>query len=390
MIDFDQLKATTCLTCPIKHARMEASVNMSQPSITGFLKRKAGDSSDSVEAPKQPKRDENNNDELKQPTKPKKKSTGARVKKFQNAWFKEFEWLRKDPDNESPSPMYCSSCESASGARRSLKSNAFVLGTFNFQRSALVRHMDSDDHLLAKKTLTQRRYMAAAKKCATKSVMPILDAQIRTAAFLAEQNLPNRKFLKLIDLQLANGASVFLDKKGIYTNHQAPASMQKYVANVLKDTALVRIRDSPYLGIMVDESLDIATNKKLVMFCRIVHGGVVRVELCANISIVDGKAETVYDSILNWLQENGISITKVSGFGSDGASVMTGRLNGVGVKLKSLNPRIIHIWCAAHRLALVSYWAAKRVPYFNNNNNNNNNVFIYRGNTQLAYNTNLP
>ena len=89
-----------------------------------------------------------------------------------------------------------------------------------------------------------------------------------------------------------------------------------------------------------------------------------RVELCDNISKVDGKAETVYDSILNWLQENGISITKVSGFGSHGASVMTGLLNGVGVKLKSLNPRIIHIWCAAHRLALVSYWAAKRVPYF--------------------------
>ena len=115
---------------------------------------------------------------------------------------------------------------------------------------------------------------------------------------------------------------------------------------------------------MVDESLDIATNKKLVKFCRIVHCGSVRVELCANISIVDGKAETVYDSIIQWLQDNGININKVSGFGSDGASVMTGRLNGVGVKLKSINPRIIHIWCAAHRLALKSYWAAKRVPYF--------------------------
>ena len=63
--------------------------------------------------------------------------------------------------------------------------------------------------------------MAAAKKSATKSVMPILEAQIRTAAFLAQENLSNIKFLKLIDLQLANGASVFLDKRGIYTNHQA-------------------------------------------------------------------------------------------------------------------------------------------------------------------------
>ena len=108
--------------------------------------------------------------------------------------------------------------------------------------------MQSDDHLLAKKTLTEQRYMA--QKCATKAVLPILDAQIRTAAFLAEENLPNRKFHKLIDMQFANGASVFLDKKGIYTNHQAPALMQKYVSNVLKDTAIVRIRDSPYLGII--------------------------------------------------------------------------------------------------------------------------------------------
>ena len=96
--------------------------------------------------------------------------------------------------------MFCLTCESASGARKSLKANAFVKGTVNFQRLkiALVRHMQSDDHLLAKKTLTELGIsMAAAQKCATKSVLPILDAQICTAAFLAEENLPNKKFLKI-------------------------------------------------------------------------------------------------------------------------------------------------------------------------------------------------
>ena len=108
--------------------------------------------------------------------------------------------------------------------------------------------------------------------------------------------------------------------------------MQKYIANVLKDTTVVRIRNSSYLGLMVDESLDIASNKKL-MFCRIhvINGGQVRVELSANISIEDGKADTVYDTIIQWLQDNGININKVSRFGKDGASVMTGRLNGVRV-----------------------------------------------------------
>ena len=70
------------------------------------------------------------------------------------------------------------------------------------------------------------------------------------------------------------------------------------MASVLKDTAIVQIRDSSYIGIMVDESLDIAIDKKLVMFCRIIREGEVRVEFCANISIADGRAETVYNCII--------------------------------------------------------------------------------------------
>ncbi|XP_006813844.1 uncharacterized protein C17orf113-like [Saccoglossus kowalevskii] len=241
-------------------------------------------------------------------------------------------------------------------------------GTSNYQRSALTRHMNSDDHVLAKKTVTQQRFMAAAKVTVQKQYMPMLESQLRTAAWMAEQNIANNKFLPLIDLQIANGSSHFTDRKGIYTNHQAPATMQEYMAKVLKEMAIVRIKDSPFLGIMVDESLDIATNKKLIMFCKIIHNGKIQIEFAANISIHDGKADTVYNCIVEWLQEIGYNINKVSGFGSDGASVMTGRLTGVGVRLKALNPKIVHIWCAAHRLALVSYWASKRIPYLHSIN----------------------
>lgn len=142
--------------------------------------------------------------------------------------------------------------------------------------------------------------------------------------------------------------------------------MQQYLADVLQEMALIRIKNSPYIGIMVDESLDITTTKKLVMFAKIIHNGELKLEFCANVDIVDGKAETVYKEIINWLGSVGVNVDKVSGFGSDGASVMAGRKAGVGVKLKADNPRIIHIWCAAHRLALVSYWAAKRVSYLQN------------------------
>ncbi len=99
------------------------------------------------------------------------------------------------------------------------------------------------------------------------------------------------------------------------------------------------------------------------MFAKIIHNGDIKLEFCANVEIFDGKADTVYKAIVDWLQSVGVNINRVSGFGSDDAAVMTGKKAGVGVKLKADNPRIIHIWCAAHRLALVSFWAAKRIPY---------------------------
>ena len=73
---------------------------------------------------------------------------------------------------DSDGNMFCLSCEAASNSRKSLKNNAFVTGSTNYQRSALTRHTESDDHALSKKTLTQKRYMEAAQKCATKSVLP--------------------------------------------------------------------------------------------------------------------------------------------------------------------------------------------------------------------------
>ena len=54
---------------------------------------------------------------------------------------------------------------------------------------------------------------------------------------------------------------------------------------------------------------------------------------------------------------------KVSGLGKDGASVMTGRFNGLAVRIQRANVKIVAVWCVAHQLAIVAHWAAKAVPY---------------------------
>ena len=51
---------------------------------------------------------------------------------------------------------------------------------------------------------------------------------------------------------------------------------------------------------------------------------------------------------------------------ADGANVMVGSKNGVTTVLQRLNPRLIAVWCCAHRLSLVAHWAAEDVPAVQN------------------------
>jgi hypothetical protein len=90
---------------------------------------------------------------------------------------------------------------------------------------------------------------------------------------------------------------------------------------------VIQIRNSPFIVIMLDESLDIATNKKLI----IVHDNQVRLEFCANISIPDGTTGTLYNCIIKWLRDVGINLKKVNDIGTQ--SVITGRVSGVGVQI---------------------------------------------------------
>ena len=58
---------------------------------------------------------------------------------------------------------------------------------------------------------------------------------------------------------------------------------------------------------------------------------------------------------------SGFDNNDVSSFGSDGASVMTGR-EGVATQLKCLK-NIIPIHCVAHCLALATRQASQSIPY---------------------------
>ena len=78
---------------------------------------------------------------------------------------------------------------------------------------------------------------------------------------------------------------------------------------------------------------------------------------------MNGTAETIKEAILQYLSDKTLQITKLCAFGSDGASVMTGRLTGVAVQLQGHSPNMIAVHCVNHRLALAAAQASDSVAY---------------------------
>lgn len=55
-------------------------------------------------------------------------------------------------------------------------------------------------------------------------------------------------------------------------------------------------------------------------------------------------------------------MSKVMGLGTDGASTMTGKKEGLTGHFMRINPHLKNAHCSAHRLALCSEQAAQKVP----------------------------
>ena len=66
----------------------------------------------------------------------------------------------------------------------------------------------------------------------------------------------------------------------------------------------------------------------------------------------NADATAISSMLLQELSNNGLDVSKLTGFASDGTSVMTGKRGGVAVLLRQHNPSLINIHYICHRLAL--------------------------------------
>ena len=111
-----------------------------------------------------------------------------------------------------------------------------------------------------------------------------------------------------------------------YTANDLLDSLSAYADNELSQ----KMCASPFVTILADESTDISNTKRLVIYTQIIDDGMVpSTHYVCNVECTDATGKGIAQAILSEMESRGISKDQIMSFGSDGASVMTGKHNGI-------------------------------------------------------------
>ena len=114
-----------------------------------------------------------------------------------------------------------------------------------------------------------------------------------------------------------------------YNSHRLIDEWLAIMSNVIEEDLLKQIQLSPAIGLLCDESTDISVTKELILYARIIAEEIVSTHFLKLIHIPYGKAETIENVLISFLDEKKFPISSITAFGSDGANVMVGHVSGV-------------------------------------------------------------
>jgi hypothetical protein len=144
----------------------------------------------------------------------------------------------------------------------------------------------------------------------------------------------------------------WLKRKIAFTSPAIQNEILDLVAKELLRQLLAKIGQR-WFCIMADETTDISNQQQLAFVVRHVDDELTPHETLIGLyHIPNAKADTIVSVINDVLLRCSLQIENLRGQCYDGASVMSGRLNGVAAQLREWQPKATYIHCFAHSLNL--------------------------------------
>ena len=227
-----------------------------------------------------------------------------RERKLQAVWLEKYKWL-----SYRDGVMLCETCISATSL-----ANPFTEGCTNFENSTYLRHQESKIHMNSVQVLTMCSNFVTACKTALEISDEELSAklneyviQLCTLYVMIKRDIPADAFSDLMHLQNLNGV-----KCTYYKRLQVLMEMEHCIEQVVFECMAENIKNSAYIGVMLDETCDISVHKKLAIYLRYVVDGEAVVSFAGNEEIYDCTASGIEEALINFLITKGFSDENVS------------------------------------------------------------------------------
>lgn len=132
---------------------------------------------------------------------------------------------------------------------------------------------------------------------------------------------------------------------------------------------MAALKRAVYFSVLCDETTDVSHHEQLCLCVRFVDikdsQHFIREEFLMFQAVTDLTGQGLADTILSALKGYGLDVKNMVGQGYDGASAMSGCVNGVQAKVRQTAPLSVYVHCASHVLNLVLNTACS-VPLIRN------------------------
>ena len=216
----------------------------------------------------------------------------SRTHNFREDWLREFSWLRYCKEKNSMNCQCCSRYPRTAGNTKFADS----VGTSQFKHDTLVKHNISIKHRACRDMLINEKAtplpvaftrQQAVNHSADEAEMML---KFNTAYFVAKEELPFTKFKSQLDLQIKNG----LKLNDTYSNDTACAQFVGVIADTLKGKTCTKIKDAPYISIMIDGDTDVSTKECEIIYARVLNEGKPRNILIGHIEVKHAHAQGMF------------------------------------------------------------------------------------------------
>ena len=266
--------------------------------------------------------------------------------------------------------MFCIICRKHDTINPQNKSKKFnTEPSVRFKRKTVEEHASHQQHLAAVEAELLSRVSVFQHQVSYRE-------QVRESVYynaflslywVAKEELANCKFVRL--LQLVEDLGVTDLKSFQHRSSGSVREMFLLLGKVIKEHVCKRAQLSNCFGLLCDEVCDISCKKQLVTFLKFVDPdtGKATTEFLAIDDILEHStsaiAEAIKTILIRQLNESQVELKTLTSLSSDGASVMTGKRNGVAILLREESKVMLNVHCICQRLALACGDANDQVSY---------------------------